>query len=153
MASMWTETGGLIGVGYEGLAVEELSDRLSRWGVTLLVDVRLNAISRKPGFSKSRLAAHLAEHGIAYLHRPALGNPKDNRAGYAYTGTNDGNAARATFRERLAAKPAADALHELAELAAHQHVAVFCFEQSELHCHRHEVLHEANLLLDVAQTC
>ncbi|MDQ3504076.1 MAG: DUF488 domain-containing protein [Actinomycetota bacterium] len=45
----------------------------------MLLDVRLNAISRKPGFSKKRLTAALAAVGIGYRHARALGNPRDNR--------------------------------------------------------------------------
>lgn len=146
---MWTDSGGLIGIGYQGLTLGDLSDKLSKWGVGVLVDVRLNAVSRKPGFSKSRLSAHLEERGIRYVHMPALGNPKDNRAGYG----GDAEAvemSRARFREALEHDSARDALGELVDLASEVHVAVFCYEESELHCHRHEVLFEANRLMDTA---
>lgn len=146
---MWTDTGGLIGIGYQGLSLDDLSDKLSKWGVTVLVDVRMNAVSRKPGFSKSRLAAHLEERGIRYVHMPALGNPKDNRAGYS----GDPEAietSRRRFREVLDGDSPREALRELVELAVGSHVAVFCYEESELHCHRHEVLFQANQLMDVA---
>jgi uncharacterized protein (DUF488 family) len=144
---MWTDSGGLIGIGYQGLTLDELSGQLAKWGVTVLVDVRLNAVSRKPGFSKSRLSAHLAERGIGYVHSPALGNPKDNRAGYG--GDDEAVAAsRSRFREVLEGVGARQALLDLTTLAATTHVAVFCYEESELHCHRHEVLAEANRLMD-----
>ncbi|HEX8508590.1 MAG TPA: DUF488 domain-containing protein [Propionibacteriaceae bacterium] len=69
----------LISVGYEGRDVEGLVASLTQQRVAVLVDVRLTPLSRKPGLSKKRLASTLAEHGIDYLHLPALGNPKDNR--------------------------------------------------------------------------
>ena len=47
--------GRLIGVGYEGLTISEYIQVLRELQVTTLVDVRLNAISRKPGFAKTRL--------------------------------------------------------------------------------------------------
>ena len=147
MWGMWTDSGGLIGIGYQGLTLDELSEKLIKRGVTVLVDVRLNAVSRKPGFSKGRLSAHLAEQGIDYVHAPALGNPKDNRAGYG----GDAEAivaSRSRFLEVLEGDEAQKALRDLADLAAIAHVAVFCYEESELHCHRHEVLGEANRLMD-----
>lgn len=145
---MWTDNSGLIGLGYQGLDLDDLSDKLSKWGVSVLVDVRLNAVSRKPGFSKSRLSAHLEERGIRYVHMPALGNPKDNRAGYGGD-ADEIETSRARFREVLEDDRAQEALRELVQLAVGTHVAVFCYEESELHCHRHEVLHEANRLMDV----
>jgi uncharacterized protein (DUF488 family) len=149
MWGMWTDSGGLIGIGYQGLTLDNLSDKLSKWGVTVLVDVRLNAVSRKPGFSKGRLSAHLEERGIRYVHMPALGNPKDNRAGYG----GDAEAietSRGRFRAVLDGDGAREALRELVDLAGGAHVAVFCYEESELHCHRNEVLFEANRLMDTA---
>jgi uncharacterized protein (DUF488 family) len=147
MLGMWTDSGGLIGIGYQGLSLDELSDKLAKWGVTVLVDVRLNAVSRKPGFSKSRLSAHLAERGIEYVHSPALGNPKDNRAGYG--GDDEAIAAsRSRFHEVLEGEGAQQALRDLAGLAATTHAAVFCYEESELHCHRHEVLAEVNRMME-----
>jgi hypothetical protein len=44
---------------------------------------RTSPISRKRGFGKTALRAALAEVGIAYEHRPELGNPKENRPGFA----------------------------------------------------------------------
>lgn len=56
--------GQLLGVGYEGLTISEYVQVLCDLQVSTLVDVRLNAISRKPGFSKTRLKSYLAEAGI-----------------------------------------------------------------------------------------
>ena len=60
--------GQLIGVGYEGLTISEYIQVLRDLQVSTLVDVRLNATSRKPGFSKTRLKGYLADAGIPYLH-------------------------------------------------------------------------------------
>ena len=68
----------LFSVGYEGRSQDELVAQLREHGVTVLLDVRLRAISRKPGFSWTRLAQSLDEAGIAYRHASALGNPADN---------------------------------------------------------------------------
>ncbi|NMR29107.1 DUF488 domain-containing protein [Arthrobacter sp. SF27] len=136
---MWNERSGIIGVGYEGSDMESFLNGLVGWGVNTLVDVRLNAISRKKGFSKRALKEGLAQAGISYLHLPALGNPKDNRDGFASPGGAD-NAAHARYKELLQTGQAQEALRELADLATQERVAVLCFEASELGCHRRFVL-------------
>lgn len=72
--------GRIYSVGYEGLTPEALVERLTGARITTVFDVRLNPISRKPGFSRRRLEATLAEAGIEYVHEKALGNPVENRA-------------------------------------------------------------------------
>lgn len=96
--------GSVIGVGYEGRSVEDLVSLVTEAGVTVLVDVRLNAISRKPGLSKSRLAARLGEVGIRYEHVPALGNPKENREAFR----RGEAAARSRYREISWRRPLCD---------------------------------------------
>ena len=137
-----------MGVGYEGATPRDVLDELNGRGVTTLVDVRLNPISRKKGFSKKSLSEFLTTNGIQYVHVPALGNPRDNREAYAEVGTEEGNAARDRYRQLLREPPAVEALQELAALAERSSVAVFCYEHSELRCHRHEVLWAARDLLD-----
>ena len=78
-----TRSVGVVGVGYQQRPVDEFVSDLARMGVAVVVDVRLTPISRRPGFSKTGLARALAGAGICYEHRPELGNPKPNRAGFA----------------------------------------------------------------------
>ncbi|MBX3194731.1 MAG: DUF488 domain-containing protein [Microbacteriaceae bacterium] len=130
----------MIGIGYEGLTVGRLIECLLAEGVDVLVDVRLNAISRKAGFSKRALSAALANAGIEYIHDPQLGNPKDNRAGYSEVGTNAGIAARDRFREILGADEGSDAVNRLARCLDDHTVAVLCFEADERNCHREQVI-------------
>lgn len=138
---MLTENAGAIGIGYEGKSLADLLADLRALGVDVLVDVRLNAISRKAGLSKRALSAALAELGIRYLHKPELGNPRDNRAGFGEAwNTSEGRAARATYNASIATEAGAAAVAELAQLATHQRIALLCFEASELHCHRRETL-------------
>ena len=47
-------------IGYEGATVDEVIGALSRVGVEQVIDVRQLPLSRRPGFSKSSLAATLA---------------------------------------------------------------------------------------------
>ncbi len=139
---------GIIGIGYEGISQEALTDQILGWGVETLVDVRLNAISRKTGFSKKGLQAYLHSRGVQYLHMPELGNARDNRAGFSEPGTVEGDAARRKYRDSLESHAAIRRLDELAELAATGRVAVLCFESRETECHRHEVLRAVHDRLD-----
>lgn len=130
----------MIGIGYEGLSLEGLIARLQAEGVGVLVDVRLNAISRKAGYSKRALGAALGAAGIEYVHDPRLGNPKANRAGYAELDSLAGEAARDHFRSILSSDVSTDAVRELANRLDSQSVAVLCFEADERHCHREQVM-------------
>jgi len=69
----------LFTIGYEQTPPRAVLDELQRAGVKLLVDVRAIASSRRPGFSKTQLAAGLDERGIGYVHLRGLGTPKDGR--------------------------------------------------------------------------
>src|SRR6202046_993394 len=71
----------LFTIGYEQTPAKSVLDELERAGVKLLVDVRAVASSRRPGFSKTQLAAGLDARGISYVHLRGLGTPKDGRSG------------------------------------------------------------------------
>ena len=131
----------LFSVGYEGRDLEELVALLRHHGVSVLVDVRLNAISRKPGFSKRRLEAALAEAGIGYRHARALGNPKDNREPFH---SGDLTSGLRRFRAVLASDDAGLELGHLAELLGTERVAVLCFERDHDRCHRQVITAKAS---------
>ena len=137
---MWTEANGVIGAGYEGKDIATFVSELTVWKIRTVVDVRLNPISRKKGFSKKALTGALAESGIDYRHMPSLGNPKDNREGFWLPGTPASKLAGERFESLLDGDAAAEKIIELTDLAARQRVAVLCFEASELCCHRQYVL-------------
>src|SRR5437867_8720823 len=61
---------------------EALVAALQDAGVRRLMDVRELPLSRRRGFSKSRLSEALADAGIRYEHERALGNPKPLRELY-----------------------------------------------------------------------
>ncbi len=118
-------------IGYEGRNTAEFVEALTSAGVTLLVDVRENAMSRVRGFSKSRLQEALAEAGIAYEHMKGLGNPKENR----YALRSGDERAIAYFNKRLL-NGSADDLRRLGEVLQSEHVALLCFERDHQTCHR-----------------
>jgi uncharacterized protein (DUF488 family) len=131
---------GLVSVGYEGRTLDELLDALVAAGVDLLVDVRLTPLSRKPGLSRRRLEAALAERGIGYRHARALGNPKENREPFR---RGDVARGRAVFQKLLAQDIATRAVAEIAEAGRRGRVAVLCFERDHESCHRQVVVEQA----------
>lgn len=130
---------GVIGMGYEGQDLDTFIEKVLAYGVSTVVDVRLNPISRKAGFSKRAFAAALAEHGVGYLHARRLGNPKWNRPGFAGS-DSELSAARAIFAGQISAPDCLAQLDEIAESAASGLTAVVCFETDERRCHRYVVL-------------
>lgn len=143
-------TGRIYGVGYEGLTLDGLVDRLVGAKISVLVDVRLNAVSRRTGFSKKRLTEGLARAGIEYVHEKQLGNPVDNRESFR---SGDGEAGRARVRGMLA-NGASDALDRVVELASGNRIAVLCVEREHRRCHRDvitEVAVERNPGIEVLQ--
>src|SRR5437762_571583 len=66
-------------IGYEHATQPQVIERLKRAGVEIVLDVRAVASSRRAGFSKTLLAASLANAGVGYLHLRGLGTPKPGR--------------------------------------------------------------------------
>jgi uncharacterized protein (DUF488 family) len=125
----------IAGVGYEGITIDALIADLVDRRIELVVDVRLNAISRKRGFSRRALSAALDVAGIEYRHEPTLGNPRENREAFR---AGDA-AAMEVIRTRLATV-GADAMARLERDAREHRVAVLCFERDEARCHRQVIL-------------
>jgi uncharacterized protein (DUF488 family) len=130
---------GVAGVGYEGCDLDGFIQRLHREGVTLLIDVRLNPISRKRGFSKTALSTALADAGISYEHMRELGNPKGNRSGFGGSPTELGTA-RGIYAQALDDDDARECLERISSAALRQRVAVMCFEADESRWQRDLVL-------------
>ena len=124
--------GTLVSVGYEGKTVGDLVAQLLQQDVHVLVDVRLTPLSRKPGLSKTKLSEALAAVGIRYVHHRALGNPKDNRAGFRAGEPQS----HARYHNVLKSAAATDALAHVCELLDGSVVALLCFEHDHAECHR-----------------
>lgn len=120
-------------VGYEGRSVGDLVGALTSAGVVVLVDVRLNPWSRKPGFSKKSLGGSLEEAGIQYVHEPSLGNPRSNRAALQ---VGDGAEGRRRLRVLLESGEGREAIERVVALARERHIAVLCLERDASRCHR-----------------
>lgn len=124
----------LFTIGYEQTPAKAVLDELERAGVKLLVDVRAVAASRRPGFSKSQLAAGLDARGISYLHLRGLGTPKDGREA-----ARSGNM-KALTKIYNAHLKTLQAKHEMNELSAlvmkAGPVCILCYERDHEQCHR-----------------
>lgn len=72
----------LFTVGYEQRTVSELLGALREAGARTLIDVRELPLSRRKGFSKTKLGEAAREAGLAYEHVRLLGNPKPYRQLY-----------------------------------------------------------------------
>jgi len=77
-----TDLPALLTIGYEKRSIDDLLWVLQAREVDCVADVRLKPWSRRPGFSKTRFAASLADGGIDYVHAAGLGNPPDIRELY-----------------------------------------------------------------------
>ena len=120
-------------IGYEGCDIRDFLDTLEAVSIEVLVDVRELPLSRRKGFSKSKLALELRARGIEYLHLKPLGDPK---AGREAARAGDWEAFKDVFSSRLSSPDAQIALDELRTLARHRVVCMMCFEKSASCCHR-----------------
>jgi uncharacterized protein (DUF488 family) len=120
-------------IGYEAVTMAEFTAALTAAGVRRVIDVRALPLSRRPGFSKTTLAASLAEAGIGYIHLKALGTPKRGR-----DAAKKGDVAtlRAVYDEQLELPEAQAAAAAMLELAAETPSALLCYERDPCHCHR-----------------
>jgi uncharacterized protein (DUF488 family) len=123
----------LLTIGYEGLDIDRFVRFLVANQVDVLVDVREIPISRKKGFSKTRLSGALAAEGILYEHLKALGSPSPIRKQLKHDW--DYKAFFAAYEEYLDGQE--DALKTLRRIVeAHARPCLMCFEKSHDECHR-----------------
>jgi uncharacterized protein (DUF488 family) len=120
-------------IGYEGATQPHILERLKSAGIELLVDVRAVAASRKPGFSKTLLAAGLKEIGVGYLHLRDLGTPKEGRIAARAGRTLE---MREIFAAHMQTTAAAAALQTAVQAAEGSRVCLLCFEHDHAACHR-----------------
>lgn len=133
VSAMGNRPGAIYTIGYEGATVAGFVAALRNAGVSLVLDIRAVPASRKKGFSKSPLAAHLAEAGIAYRHLRGLGTPKRGRDAAR---RGDLDTFEAVFRAHLEEPEAVLDLGEACELAQAEPVCLLCMERDPHHCHR-----------------
>jgi uncharacterized protein (DUF488 family) len=120
-------------IGYEGTNLQSFITSLVLQEVRILADVRAVALSRKKGFSKSRLDAALEAVGIEYVHFRELGDPPPGRMAAK---AGDYNRFEQIYRHHLRTDIAQEKLRYLAGLANVARTCLMCFEREPSECHR-----------------
>jgi len=130
-------------IGYESRTLDSFIDRLKRYGIKQLIDVREKPISRKKGFSKNALRERLEEEDIRYVHIPAFGSPSDIRKEYKDGGSEKTFFSR--YQEYLDSELGGE-MGILDEYVSSTESALMCFELSHVHCHRKIIAKELSNL-------
>lgn len=120
-------------IGYESQTQDAVIARLKAAKVAVLIDVRAVAASRRAGFSKTLLAASLADAGIEYIHLRQLGTPKPGREA-----ARKGRIGEMTqiFEAHMAEPAAQLELARATAIAADRKTALLCYEADHCGCHR-----------------
>ncbi len=126
---------GIATIGYEGHSLEAYLNILLEDGVTLLCDVRRNALSRKYGFSKRTLSNACEGVDIRYEHLPKLGISSDQRKDLSTQESYDH--LFASYQRDVLPEQSAS-LECIAEwVEKGERVALTCYEHLPGQCHRH----------------
>ena len=120
-------------IGYEATTMPDFIGTLAAAGVERVIDVRALPLSRRPGFSKTSLAASLGEAGIGYVHLKALGTPK---AGRDAAKKGDVATLTAVYEAQLELPEAQAQAAIMLGLAAEKPSALLCYERDPCHCPR-----------------
>jgi uncharacterized protein (DUF488 family) len=103
--------------------------------VTLLCDVRRNALSRKYGFSKSTLSKACEGVGIRYEHLPELGIDSEERR--ELNTQADYDALFAEYKRKSLPRQTQALARIRGWVQDGERVALICFERLPHQCHRH----------------
>jgi len=127
----------LFTIGYQTKKVDEVVLQLKASQVEILCDVRRNPVSRKPGFSKKRLADSLSRAGIEYRHFPALGISSAQRR---MATDRLGREKLLSDYQNLQLQDDPEAIRATTEILhlieSEKNVALLCFEADLNQCHR-----------------
>lgn len=123
-------------IGYEGRAIDDFIDRLKKYNITRLIDVREIPISRKKGFSKTELKKRIESENIEYFHFRALGSPSQIRHELKL----DHDYVRFFEAYGIYLDNNVDAINEAYSLAQNGLSCIMCFERLPDKCHRSSVV-------------
>ena len=122
----------LFTVGYQGANIDNFINSLQANNIDCILDVRALPLSRKPGFSKTKLSSRLEHVKIHYIHLPELGTPKDIRDELKLT--RDYVAFFKKMEKYLAGKK--DAIRQAYNQVINTRCCLLCFERLADQCHR-----------------
>jgi len=120
-------------VGYEGKSVDEFFNGLLASGMTGILDVRANPVSRKYGFAKRSMSRIAGSLGLAYHHMPELGITGRHRANLSDFGSYQRLLDK--YEKKMLPKRTAD-IEQATELLRSQPLALLCMEKDVRCCHR-----------------
>lgn len=132
MSSLYT-------IGYEELTLQQFIEKLKENCIQMVVDVRELPLSRKPGFSKTKLSEALEEAGIQYESIRALGSPRELRQ--EFRETKDWPSFSYHFLAHL--QDQTDVLERLVSQTYNKTICLLCFERDSAICHRSIVARKA----------
>ena len=119
-------------IGYEGRQLDDFISLLDNNEIKVIIDVREIAISRRSGFSKSKLSDALYVNGIEYVHFPSLGSPKNVR----HQLREDHDYSKFFTAYRLHASHVLDDIMKAMDIAERGHACLLCYEHDPSICHR-----------------
>ena len=122
----------LFTAGYQGETVRSFISKLTEGKIKVLIDIRENPFSRKPGFSKSKLSQSLVRAGIDYYHFQELGAPRPLRDYLIHEGKYDIFFDK--YRNYLG--DFRDAIDDLIDIGEKRNICLMCFEKDPHYCHR-----------------
>ena len=128
----------LFTIGYEGKQLEEYLNLLLRSSVTILCDVRSNPISRKYGFSKTTLSQICSKLNIRYEHLPKLGVESKDRRGLQ--SQVEFKSLFRAYKKSILESQTNNLEAILNWISSGEIVALTCFENEHMQCHRHCVV-------------
>jgi uncharacterized protein (DUF488 family) len=121
-------------IGYEGISLEEYFNKLIKYNIEVLCDVRKNPLSMKYGFSKNQFKSVCENLGITYIHLPEVGIKSEYRR--ELNSQADYNSLFRIYKDKMLPE-AVETQAEIAELLKkHKRIALTCFEADICQCHR-----------------
>lgn len=122
----------LFTVGYEGSDIDSFLDHLESNGIDCLLDIREIPLSRKKGFSKTKLSERLSQENIRYIHFKELGSPKPIREELKT------NQDYSTFFKKMDKylNNKKEAIEKAYDYVVNNTCCLLCFEHLAAMCHR-----------------
>jgi uncharacterized protein (DUF488 family) len=122
-------------IGHSTRTLEEFTQLLKTYGVTVLVDVRTVPRSRhNPQFNKETLPNSLKPSGVKYIYMPEIGGlrrPKRDSVNLAWR-----NMSFRGYADYMQTKEFTDNLLKIVALARENCLAIMCAEALPWRCHR-----------------
>lgn len=122
----------LFTIGYQGQNIYNFINSLTSKDIGVIVDIRENPFSRKPGFSKTALSKKLHNAGLEYYHFQELGTPRPLRNLLAEKGNYE--IFFQNYRNYL--REFRDSLDDLIDIGSKKKICLMCFEKDPHTCHR-----------------